>query len=42
MNPRYYLGTKQLPQEVVSRSRMTNDDYAPMIEEAFMISKYLE
>lgn len=42
MNPRYYLGTKKLPQEVISRARMTNDDYAPAQEEAFMISKYLE
>jgi len=42
MNPRYYRGTKELPQEVVSRARMTNDKYAPDQEEAFQISKYLE
>lgn len=42
MNPRYYRGTKELPQEVISRARMTNDKYAPDQEEAFQISKYLE
>ena len=42
MNPRYYRGTKELPQEIVSRARMTNDKYAPDQEEAFQISKYLE
>lgn len=42
MNPRYYRGTKELPQEVVSRARMTGDKYAPDQEEAFQISKYLE
>jgi MoxR-like ATPase len=42
MNPRYYLGTKQLPQEIVSRARITNDEYAPAQEEAFMISRYIE
>lgn len=42
MNPRYYRGTKELPQEIISRARMTNDKYAPDQEEAFQISKYLE
>ena len=42
MNPRYYRGTKELPQEFVSRARMTNDKYSEMSEEAYMISKYLE
>jgi len=42
MNPRYYRGTKELSQEIVSRARMTNDKYAPDQEEAFQISKYLE
>jgi hypothetical protein len=42
MNPRYYRGTKELPQEFVSRSRMTNDKYPEPKEEAYMISRYLE
>ena len=41
MNPRYYRGTRQLPQEIVSRARMTDDKY-PEKEEAYMISKYVD
>ncbi len=42
MNPRYYRGTKDLPQEFVSRARITWDKYPKMQEEAYMISKYLD
>ncbi|MEI7478448.1 MAG: hypothetical protein WCJ81_08505 [bacterium] len=42
MNPEYYRGTQPLNQEIISRARMTDDDYAPAAEEAFAISKYLD
>lgn len=42
MNPRYYRGTKELPQEIVSRARMTDDKYSQPQEEAFQISRYLD
>ena len=42
MNPRYYRGTRQLPQEIVSRARMTDDKYPEKKEEAYMISKYVD
>ncbi len=42
MNPRYYRGTKELPQEFISRSRVTNDAYPEPKEEAFMISRYID
>ncbi len=41
-NPRWYLGTKPIPQEQISRAIMVNDDYMPTKEEAFMFSKYLD
>lgn len=42
MNPRYYRGTRELPQEQISRAVITGDEYAQASEEAFLISKYLD
>jgi MoxR-like ATPase len=42
MNPRYYRGTRELPQEQISRAIITSDEYSQSSEEAFLISKYLD
>ncbi len=42
MNPRYYRGTQELPQEAVSRARITGDEYPEALEEAYMNSKYID
>ncbi len=42
MNPTYYRGTKELPQEFKSRAMMTNDKYPEPQEEAYMISRFLD
>jgi hypothetical protein len=42
MNPRYYRGTQDLPQEFISRARITDDQYPEAMEEAYMNSKYID
>ncbi len=42
MNPRYYLGTSDLAPEFADRARFMNDEYAPPMEEWYMISKYMD